>query len=389
MPDLVRRELADARQGEHAPDRRAGRCRVSAGAREPLEQQPVLAHAQRAQADVTLELLAGARIDHTSAVRPAARRAVHPLDDVVAHVQRVGALGQELDPEGVVETGRLERLQPTSRRPRAARCGSARAPRDRRSRRSASRTGEVRGGRGRIESLQTMTDDPAPLDRARERRGVVLERDREGAHPRVELARRVARIGQAHQRLMLHEGERARFDGDAPYFVARLRTGEGDQRLELEIVGEGEASVDVDGALLAVEAKLPARSPPGARRPRARRAAGNGPRSISRPPSASRATTSALQITEFANDSSTARVFRRRIAQRPEAQIDELEQDLAAELAEAQDLRFSRPARGRARPDSSPARRRCPRSRCTPRSSAAGPRPAASRTITLPSSAST
>ena len=90
---LVRRELADARQCQL--DRIVGTA--GAGLRrpgEPLEQQAVLPHAQRAQADVTLEHLAGARVDHASAVGPAAGLAMDPLDDVVADVERMGVLAR-------------------------------------------------------------------------------------------------------------------------------------------------------------------------------------------------------------------------------------------------------------------------------------------------------
>ena len=75
----------------------------------------VLPHAQRAERDVALDDLAGARIDDAAAVRPSAGRAMDPVDHVVADVHRVGVGGQHLDLERVAEAGRLERLVPPRR----------------------------------------------------------------------------------------------------------------------------------------------------------------------------------------------------------------------------------------------------------------------------------
>ena len=60
-----------------------------------LEDQDVLAHAQRAHQHHALDDLAGARVDDRLAVGPAARGAVDPVDHIVAHVQRIDALGQD------------------------------------------------------------------------------------------------------------------------------------------------------------------------------------------------------------------------------------------------------------------------------------------------------
>ena len=59
--------------------------------------------------------LARSRVHDRRTVRPAPRRAVHPLDDVVAHIHRVGARGQHLDTIGVAVAGRLECLRPPAR----------------------------------------------------------------------------------------------------------------------------------------------------------------------------------------------------------------------------------------------------------------------------------
>ncbi len=78
--------------------------------------QVVLASAQRAERDVALDDLAGARVGDGFAVAPAAGVAMHPLDDVVAHVHRVGAGGQQVDAEGALGPARgLEGRVPPAR----------------------------------------------------------------------------------------------------------------------------------------------------------------------------------------------------------------------------------------------------------------------------------
>ena len=176
-------------------------------AEQPLEDQPVLAHAQRAEADVALDHLAGARVDHAAAVGPAAGRAVDPLDDVVADVERVGALGQQLDAEGVAKARRLERRAPTSRRPRRRRRAPARGSPDRRSRRSARGPAESAAAGSRLASRWRTIQRRSM--RLVERRRVVREADRERARARVEGARLVARVGQPQEGVVLHQGQRA------------------------------------------------------------------------------------------------------------------------------------------------------------------------------------
>ena len=82
---------------------------------QPFEDQVVLPIAQRAERDGALDDLAGARIGDRSAGAPAARRAVDPVDHVVADVHRIGAVGQHRDLEAVAEAGRFERLVPPAR----------------------------------------------------------------------------------------------------------------------------------------------------------------------------------------------------------------------------------------------------------------------------------
>ena len=85
------------------------------GDEQPLGDQVVLTIAERAERDDALDDLAGARIGDAAAGAPAARRSVHPVDDVVADVERADAVGQHLDLKGVAVACRLERLVPPAR----------------------------------------------------------------------------------------------------------------------------------------------------------------------------------------------------------------------------------------------------------------------------------
>ena len=104
---LVSRQLSDPGQG-HLLE--LGRNLIAAFVRrqQPFGDQVVLAHAQRAEAHVPFDDLAGAGVGHRRSVAPTARESVDPLDHVVANVERVRPGRQHLDTEGVLETGALE-----------------------------------------------------------------------------------------------------------------------------------------------------------------------------------------------------------------------------------------------------------------------------------------
>ena len=138
VADLVRRELAKAGERGLRQDRR-GLVAVLVGRQQAFEDPIVLAHPQRAERDDGLDDLTGARVDDGRARAPAARRAMDPVDDVVPNVHRVGVFGEDLDPERVPESGRLEGPASTSCLPRGARSASARACRCRGSTRWARR----------------------------------------------------------------------------------------------------------------------------------------------------------------------------------------------------------------------------------------------------------
>ncbi len=90
MADLMRPELTEP--GKRRGDRivriaGAGQARTD----QRLENDHVLARSKRSKHDRALNDFAGARIVDRIAVGPAAGRAVDPVDDVVANVERVGA----------------------------------------------------------------------------------------------------------------------------------------------------------------------------------------------------------------------------------------------------------------------------------------------------------
>jgi len=184
---LVRADLTYASEYE----RRVSSCRVRA------EQSGVdvviRSGAVRIQTRHAFDDLARARVAKRASDRPAALVAILPLDDVVASVHGVHALGQILDPEATLESGAVECVDPPA--DALFRRGSERL------RNSAvdvvdewvpDRTARIRG----IHALEPMARDPALLERLLNGLRVVLENDAGEPDPRVERARFVAGIGK-------------------------------------------------------------------------------------------------------------------------------------------------------------------------------------------------
>ena len=171
VPDLVGGQLANTRQGEldgivRGPGtglRRAGQS---------LEEQPILTQSQRPQAHVTFEHLARAGIGDTTAIRPAARRAMDPLHDVVAHIHRVGIFRQHLDVEGVLEACPCEGFGPPAH---AVDDGAANRLGYRWIDVVDQRLDRGRRGGGRILFFQPVADDPTAFDAVVQRCRVVGE----------------------------------------------------------------------------------------------------------------------------------------------------------------------------------------------------------------------
>ncbi len=253
MPHLVGGELADA--GERQLHRVVGGAAAGLlGAQQALEDEDVLAHAQRAEGDVPLHHLARPRVDDAAAVRPAARRAVHPLHDVVADVEGMGAGGEQLDAVAAGEAGLGEGVRPPAG---AVEQGAAD--------RLGCRGVDVEDDRllrrvdavGDLGVLQPMARDPTRLHRRAERRRVVHEGDAEAAAAGVEAARPVAVVGQADERVVLHQRHRLRLRRGRAHLRPRLAAAEGEDRLELEVVGERQAVVGIEGAARGIELEAP------------------------------------------------------------------------------------------------------------------------------------
>ena len=249
VADLVSRELPEPGEGglQHRVVRRirvAARVRTVVGRQEPLEEQVVLPHAERAERDVPLDDLARPRVGDGRAVAPAARGAVDPLDDVVAHVHHVGGVRQHLHLEGVSVAGGGEGVVPpagTVEEGAADGLGGAgvEVVDDR-----------LDGGaqavrRGFVGAGQPVPGDQADVHVLVDRAGVVDVGRRvavaqsEEARPRVERARLEALVRQRHERVAHAEGDGVRVGGDAADVAARVVAGEGQARLQLGVLRKG------------------------------------------------------------------------------------------------------------------------------------------------------
>ncbi len=102
-----------------------------------------------------------------------------------------------------------------------------------------------------------MPHEPADVDVGRDRPGVVGEQHRERARARIPRARRVAVIGQAHERLVLRERDGLRRGRGGAHLGSGLLAREREQRLELEVVGKAPAARRLERAPLLVEREAP------------------------------------------------------------------------------------------------------------------------------------
>ena len=158
----------------------------------------------RALASLKLQNL-GARVGHAAARAPAARRAVHPVDHVVADVHRVGVARQHLDDEGVAEAGGFERLVPPHRAFNQrllhvlgrTRIHPVADRRDRLAHRGV-----------RVLLHQAVTAQVAELDGLADRLAEVHERQAAVAGARVVVARRVVAVGQLDERHVFTQRDR-------------------------------------------------------------------------------------------------------------------------------------------------------------------------------------
>src|SRR5215813_5505787 len=119
MSDFVRRELPQARErhllhlGSSAG--RGKRCPFLVRRQQSLRNQIILPHTQRTQRDLPFDDFSRTRIQHAHSVGPSSRRAVHPLNHVVAQSHHVRALRQQLHAERVFIACCFKRLVPPPR----------------------------------------------------------------------------------------------------------------------------------------------------------------------------------------------------------------------------------------------------------------------------------
>ena len=185
MAHLVSRKLPQACQ-HHLHHARIGRLPLLVRREQRLEDEVILPRAQRAECHVALDDLAGARIDDGRAIRPAARGAMHPLNVVVAHVERIGVGGQHLHLKRIAEARGLEGLVPP-----ACALQQGRANRLRRGRVEVVHDGRHRiaDSGARIFLFQAMADDESLLKRLADGLAVVGVGGVDEARARVERSR--------------------------------------------------------------------------------------------------------------------------------------------------------------------------------------------------------
>ena len=213
----MRGELAESRQ-RHVHHFRRPCIASTVGSEQTFGNQKILADAKRAERDVSFDNFAGARINDTSAVRPAARGAMHPLDDVIAQIHRIGAFGQQFHVERVFVPGSFKRLIPPARAlEKRGADGFRRAPVEVI---NDGFNGLAHGRAGNF-FLKAMAGDVALDDGLAYRRRVVHVLDSEEAAARIVSARLVARRRKLHEGMMFADGDGFRRGRD----LAHPRTG--------------------------------------------------------------------------------------------------------------------------------------------------------------------
>ncbi len=259
--------------------------------------------AKRAEQNRALDDLAGPRIGDRLSVGPAARRAVDPVHDIVADVERVGACGQDADLEGILEA-RPRRTPRPPAHPVLQR-GS-----DRLGRAAVDveddRLFDRRACRGGIDLLEAEAAREIVDDRLL--RAALRNRPSEGrSYSRTGSVRcDVARLGQRDQRMAKHERQRVAVDDIADLRLRFVRA-EGQLRGEFGILRENLHEVGVGGAELRDELEIAAAAVlDRTARYRGRRARGSSARSTVYEPSLAVFSTSPIHKVEVANDVSTA-----------------------------------------------------------------------------------
>ena len=166
---------------------------------------------------------------------------MHPVDHVVADVERIGVGRQHLDDESVRESRGLEGLVP---------------PRRAFDERAADRLGHavVDVIDDRLPRFEAMPRDPVLRDRTGEGRRVVVEVDTKESDARVGAARREAGRRRLHEGVMLAHGHDVRGGRDVAYQIAGTIGGrERQRRFDFSVARERFRVRQIERAAILVE----------------------------------------------------------------------------------------------------------------------------------------
>ncbi len=249
--DAVQHDLLFAELGIGIVERGEHVHRLLASAGRAEERVPVIARgapAVRIELHDGVQDFAGARVHLAHADRPSAPVAVGPLDDRVAHVERVGVGGEVLDDDGVLESGEGEGIVPPEN---AALGGGTNVGRHSRVDIEGDRLDRLAQCGFRIFFHQAPARDEAALQRLVVGLREVLEIRPEEADANVLLARLEARLGQRDERMVLAHGERVRV-GRVEAELSLVGS-EGQHRLHFRVPREIPGVLQVDDAAVVVE----------------------------------------------------------------------------------------------------------------------------------------
>ena len=104
-------KLAQSGQSHFLHNRR-DRLAFFIWSKQSLGNEKILPHSQRSQQNMPFDNLAGTRIPHATAVRPATGRPVYPVYNVVTNVHWVCVFGQNFYLKGIFVSGSLKGLVP-------------------------------------------------------------------------------------------------------------------------------------------------------------------------------------------------------------------------------------------------------------------------------------
>ena len=206
VPHFVRRKLPQSRE-RHLLHLWRNWLSFFIRREQSLRDQKILPHAQRPERHLPLDNFPRPRIDDAFAIRPAARRAMHPLNHVVAQIHRVRALRHHLDAKRIPVSCCLKRLLPPvrafqQRRPNRLRRPAIEVIHD--------RLDGLAHRRARIFFLQAMPRRKPFYDRLADRRRIIHVRNPKKTRARIVRARLVSRRRQLHKRMMLAHRDRLR-----------------------------------------------------------------------------------------------------------------------------------------------------------------------------------